>query len=292
MKQFRWALMAFAVIAGGCAQSPQQPAATLPEDSAIRLIRDISLKQTSETVGANHIFDSLFRPIIAAPVQALRASGGVSQGDGFVSDGQSWCENPALKRNLLSEVIAAVEALCEQRGGKQQGQFCKRSNNFDEVIFRANLTRSGGTTTTAGDCRRINAFVTEPTGSRQHPGYVAVLQRAGFMTIREVEAVEAAERARQLARQLTRQLEQSRLDQLAAAERERHLAELPLMRKRGTTVCRAESGNTFKGYVEDSTDEKLQIRIAEAFRTGVPNFKLGGFQPRVIWDFPADWRLC
>ena len=54
----------------------------------------------------------------------------------------------------------------------------------------------------------------------------------------------------------------------------------------------ASVGLALPVYVEDSTDEKIQIRLAEAFRTGVPNFKLGGFQPRVIWDFPAGWRLC
>lgn len=61
---------------------------------------------------------------------------------------------------------------------------------------------------------------------------------------------------------------------------------LPVMRKRGTTVCRSDvlSGNTLKGYVEDSTDEKIQIRV--------PNFKPGGFQPQVIWGYPAEWRLC
>ena len=107
----------------GCAQSPKQSGDTLPQDSAIRLIRDLSLKQTRETVGLNHPLDSLIRPIIAVPIQALRASGGVSAGDGFVSEIQSWCENPAIKRNLLREATAEVQALCERRGGKQECVF-------------------------------------------------------------------------------------------------------------------------------------------------------------------------
>jgi len=265
----------------GCAQTPKQSLDTLPPDSAIQLIRDLSVKQTRETAGANNPLDSMFRPIIAAPIQGLRASGGVSAGDGFVSDIQSWCENPAIKRNLLQEATAEVQALCERRGGKQAGRFCKDANDPDVVLFSASVVRRQE----AGACDRIQGAVIEPAGVRNHPGYVAALRRVGYMTLSEAKVLEHAERARQLA-------QSRKLDQLAAAERDRHLAELPMMRKRGTTVCRAESGNTLKGYVEDSTDEKLQIRVAEAFRTGVPNFKPGGFQPQVIWESPAKWRLC
>ena len=290
MTNHRWLTLLAALAMAGCAQTPKQSLDKLPPDSAIQLIRDLSVKQTRETAGTNNPLDSLFRPIIAAPVQGLRASGGVSVGDGFVSDIQSWCENPAIKRNLLQEATAEVQALCERRGGKQQGRFCKDANDPDVVLFSASVVRRQE----AGACDRIQGAVIEPVGARNHPGYVAALRRVGYVTLSEARVLEDAERTRQLGRQLTRQLEQSRLDQLAAAERERHLAELPAMRKKGTTICRieAQSGNTFKGYVEDSTDEKLQIRVAEAFRTGVPNFKPGGFEPRVIWDFPSRWRLC
>ena len=107
------------------------------------------------------------------------------------------------------------------------------------------------------------------------------------MTLSEAKVLEDALLARQAARART-------AEQREAAERDRHLGELPAMRKRGTTVCRSDtqSGNTFKGYVEDSTDEKIRISVSEAFRTGVPNFKQGGFQPYVIWDAPSRWRLC
>jgi hypothetical protein len=271
------------VAIAGCAQTPKQSGDTLAQDSAIRLIRDLSIKQTRETGGADRPLDAIFRPIIAAPIQGLRASGGVSAGDGFVSDIQSWCENPAIKRNLLQEATAEVQALCERRGGRQEGRFCKGANDPDEVIFSASVVRRSD----GGGCERIQGAVIEPAGARNHPGYVAALRRVGYVTVSEAKALEDAEQVRQLA-------QSRKIEQLAAVERERHLAELPTMRKRGTTICRADpvSGNTSKGYVEDSTDEKIQIRVAEAFRTGAPNFKPGGFQPQVIWDIPARWRLC
>ena len=150
------------------------------------------------------------------------------------------------------------------------------------VLFSASVVRHQ-----EGGCDRIQGAVIEPAGARNHPGYVAALRRVGYITSSEAKVLEDAQRARQLARART-------AEQREAAERDRHLAELPVMRKRGTTVCRSDvlSGNTLKGYVEDSTDEKIQIRVAEAFRTGAPNFKPGGFQPQVIWGYPARWRLC
>lgn len=283
MRNHRWLALWAALAVTGCAQSPKQSLDSLPKDSAIQLIRDLSIKQTRETAGANNPLDSLFRPIIAAPMQGLRASGGVSAGDGFVSDIQSWCENPAIKRNLLQEATDEVQALCERRGGKQDGRFCKDAKDPDVVLFSASVVRRQE----AGGCDRIQGAVIEPAGARNHPGYVAALRRVGYTTLSEAKVLEDAQRALQLARART-------AEQREAAERDRHLAELPTMRKKGTTVCRVDtqSGNTFKGYVEDSTDEKIRISVSEAFRTGVPNFKPGGFQPQVIWDFPSRWRLC
>ena len=290
MRNHRWLALLAALSLAGCAQPPKQSGDTLPQDSAIRLIRDLSIKQTSETAGANHLLDSIFRPIIAAPMQGLRASGGVSAGDGFVSDIQSWCENPAIRRNLLREATAEVQALCERRGGKQEDRFCKRVDNLDEVIFSAAVVRRSD----GGGSERIQAAVIEPAGERDHPGYVAALRRVGYITLSETKVLEDAERVRQLARaRKNEQLEAAERDR-ALAERDRHLAELPGMRKKGTTVCRidAQSGNTFKGSVEDSTDEKIKIDVSEAFRTRVPNFKPGGFQSQMIWDFPSNWRIC
>ena len=281
MRNHRWLALLAALSLAGCAQPPKQSGDTLPQDSAIRLIRDLSIKQTSETAGANHLLDSIFRPIIAAPMQGLRASGGVSAGDGFVSDIQSWCENPAIRRNLLREATAEVQALCERRGGKQEHRFCKRADNLNEVIFSASVVRRSD----GGGCERIQAAVIEPAGARDHPGYVAALRRVGYITLSETKVLEDAERARQLA-------QARKNEQLAEAERNRHLAELPAMRKKGATVCRKEAGNTFKGYVEDITDEKIRISVSESFLAGVPNFRPGGFQPQMIWDYPARWRLC
>ena len=139
----------------------------------------------------------------------------------------------------------------------------------------------------SGTCTYVEVGSIEPTGPRNHTGYVAALKRAGFKTVAEQQAERDAAQARQLA--------QSReFERRLAEERDRHAAELPRMRKRGATVCRVDNlaRVTYRGFVEDMTDEKLKIHVAEAFLTNVPGTRPGGFQPQVIWDIPARWHLC
>jgi len=283
MKKHHWALVVAAVMATGCAQTPKRSADTLPKDSAILLIREVAVKQTSET-RTGGVVGVILRPVLLVPVQSLRASVRIDEGDGFVFDTQGWCENRTPNRNPLQEVLSEVKSLCERREGRQQDSFCKRADNPDEVIFTAIVARKD--VGFSGECDRILTRVIEPTASRQHPGYVAALRQAGFKTVSEEQAELAAERKRQ-------QVQRRQLENRQAEERSRFAAELPFMRKRGTTVCRIDAdGFTYRGFVEDSTDEKIMIRVADAFRTGAPNFKPGGFQPQIIWDLPSRWRLC
>ncbi len=70
--------------------------------------------------------------------------------------------------------------------------------------------------------------------------------------------------------------------------------ELPQMRKRGARVCLMEDGSSvvYRGYVEDFSEEKLKIAVAEAFLANSPSTRPTGFQPNTLWDYPVRWRLC
>jgi len=108
-----------------------------------------------------------------------------------------------------------------------------------------------------------------------------MLRSLGFRTSEE----RATEQARAAA--LGREHERQR-----ALEVDRRAATMPRMRERGSRVCRVEGVTTMVGFVEDSTETKLQIRMVNAYRTGFPNLQLGGFQPHITWDVPARWELC
>lgn len=74
------------------------------------------------------------------------------------------------------------------------------------------------------------------------------------------------------------------------------LNNLPLVRKIGARICNtrgtAREQIVYVGYVERLADEKVQIRISEAYFKGAPILSPSGFEPKIIWDFPTNWDLC
>ncbi|WP_297832599.1 hypothetical protein [Pseudomonas sp.] len=65
------------------------------------------------------------------------------------------------------------------------------------------------------------------------------------------------------------------------------------IRKMGAQVCQEFGhGMIYVGYVERITDDKVQIRIADAHMKGDPTIRPGGFVPSIIWDSPMQWDLC
>ena len=64
------------------------------------------------------------------------------------------------------------------------------------------------------------------------------------------------------------------------------------MRRIGARICLAQSEATHVGFVEGMTDEKLQIRVVDAFVTRTPRVRYSDFRPYITWDYPANWRLC
>jgi hypothetical protein len=127
--------------------------------------------------------------------------------------------------------------------------------------------------------------VIEPLVSSLDPAYLRRLSQAGYPSPQEAQA-------RQVRQQQYRSAEDALVNRLVAAEMGRVDSERPLIRKRGATVCRVDGANTFKGFVEDVTEDKIKISVAFAYATSVPSMQVGGFQPHTIWDLPNNWRLC
>jgi hypothetical protein len=96
---------------------------------------------------------------------------------------------------------------------------------------------------------------------------------------------------------------QRRLDQIAEVNLMKEEAEaikrrnLPYIRKVGARICKDDKkGHTFIGYVENMTDEKIQIRISDALWNTQgkvnENSHVSGFTPSIIWDNPMNWTSC
>jgi len=114
---------------------------------------------------------------------------------------------------------------------------------------------------------------------RSAQGYLHPITQHEFVTDQEL----AAERRQELATAANAGL-------MVIEQRKRDQA---LIRQVGVRVCQ-ESGRDiiYTGYVEHVTDDKLQIRIADAHFKGNPSLHPSGFSPSTVWDSPMQWDLC
>jgi len=116
------------------------------------------------------------------------------------------------------------------------------------------------------------------------------------LTDKDVEAERKrrlAEKEKEDARIEQQVVDARRTSQALAAMARREVASLSV---RGTQVCRlpmAYGGRVIEmGWVEGSSEYKIQVRIAQAFFVQAPELSPGGFTPSVIWDSPYNWKRC
>lgn len=77
-----------------------------------------------------------------------------------------------------------------------------------------------------------------------------------------------------------------------AALIERRRQNLPQVMKQGAQVCRLQGQLLYVGFVEAFTDQKIQIRVADAVVNENRNVHLTDFIPSIVWDSPLNWDLC
>lgn len=80
--------------------------------------------------------------------------------------------------------------------------------------------------------------------------------------------------------------------QQRAALLERRRQNLPLVKRAGAKICKAQGEFLYIGFVESFTDEKVQIRVADSVINANHNYRNGNFTPSIIWDSPLNWDLC
>jgi hypothetical protein len=99
-----------------------------------------------------------------------------------------------------------------------------------------------------------------------------------FLTDEEFAALQMQQQMTARAQQ-TALLEQRRLN-------------TPKVRKIGAKICQRNGEVVKLGYVEGMTDEKVQIRISEAFLAANRSYSPSNFVPTIVWDSPMNWDLC
>lgn len=194
----------------------------------------------------------------------------------YVSWQTNWCPRHEQVHTRL-DVLREVSSFCAGQGGTYRGDFCVNARNSNIVLFYAHVLA-------IGTCQ----YVTWPAGVQilqpkpgleNAPGYLAALHQVGYRTAAEARQERVA-REQQVK-------EQQRLLAL----------QLPLLRKRGTRICKTLPNVMYVGFVDDVSDEKIRISVEEAYRTDVltlPGVEVPvqNFKPTTIWDYPVNWRVC
>lgn len=250
-----------ALALAGCAMGPKKA-----EDSAIGLAKSLVLQSV---------------PLGGLAVQALVSAGDGEDRGTYKEKSDQFCQTSA---QALANIRANFAQLCEVKGARFDGQYCVRGEGSDQVLFSAQLESRG-----TGRCYQLHVSEAVTVGSSEYLAFL--VNKTGYETA-EIRASKLA--ARQAAAADARAKAQVEQEARQTRETARLEAELPQMRKRGARVCRTEPGKpvVYRGYVEDFSEEKLKILVAEAFLPNAPGVRPTGFQPNTLWDEPRHWRLC
>lgn len=185
-----------------------------------------------------------------------------------------WCSNPNFSWN--DQVEQPLSSYCSARDGRYVNGACIRNGDDREVIFAADA-RNDRCPTEDRDKAPIlvSIHVVEPVVSTADPGYIAARTQLGVLTPQERVQLDTIAIIRK-----------NKEAEAAAAQLAR---DLPFMRKRGAQVCHRKGTATFVGYVEDFSEDKLQIRVADCV---YGNGLHCNFRAEILWDYPENWRLC
>jgi hypothetical protein len=252
--------------ASGCATAPRLPDAhPLNEAYAhVQLVRHARVQALNKTNDPPPKAVSLARPII-------------KQREGYRELVQSFSMDTATGQRVLSEGdwIAGFTKACARLDGVFLNRFCASRQDPDTVLFMVAVEHKYS----PNWLNSVYHEVTLVEPSTQPPGadFQRLARAAGFVT-----------RTEQAAR--TRAAEAGAAER-AATERARLAVDWPRMQVRGQMVCRDENGVRYVGYVEDFTDERMKVSVAQA-QIGRTGYSPGGFRPNVIWTRPEGWFPC
>lgn len=138
---------------------------------------------------------------------------------------------------------------------------------------------------------------TVPDRKKEYQEFYAKAESAAPLSARNgLEAERKLQLAKQQKEEAWRAQQEIEIKREEEALYTRARREVARLSERGTQVCRlplAYGGRVMEvGWVEGSSDYKIQVRVAQAFFVRAPELSPGGFAPRVIWDSPYNWKRC
>lgn len=177
-------------------------------------------------------------------------------------------------------VIQSYRNYCSKIGGVlkvNQTVACFSPSDLNHPLFHVKIT---GKYSQGARSTRIFIDVSEPKNLqlKNDPNYIAHITEQGFLNEKNSQNLATKKHNEQLAKQI--------MEQNILREEQKFVTMV------GTQICQAGRGYTyFLGYVDQYQNGKIKILVNGAYSRG-NNYMLGGFTPRVIWDYPQNWRLC
>jgi hypothetical protein len=272
-----WVLLTIAL--AGCATPP----ADLPADhpliqaneymaelaTARRVAEKQAMAQSNKPL--DRLDNKLFGDTPVKPVRPVAPRPKITEGEGF----RKFIETYAYTGNAvqLNQWTEAFRRACARNGGNLVGgAFCAATGDPDRVLFMVNIRPGWGSSSVWFDITLV-----EPTAQPPSAAYRQQLYAAGFQDQAMQRASSQAATAAAAAK--------------ADAERARLAIDLPRMRVKGQMVCKTEDQLRFVGYVEDFTEDRLKISVAQA-TVGATGWSPTAFKPGVIWTSPEGWAPC
>ena len=284
MKLLGSAALAAMLLLAGCVTlpavlPPEHPMSQANEYMAkLATERRVARRQASATSAkAEDRLESLL--LGNAPVKPVKpdtARPKVIEGNGYRQLEQSYSGRDGESYVQLGQWIEALRYACDRQGGRFDGKFCAANGDPDRVLFMVTVER--GVNRMLNDAVSYHLTLVEPTVQPTSAQYRSMLLAAGFTT--------------QATRDARTRAAQDAAAQTAAAERARLAVDWPRMRVKGQMVCRKEESIQYVGYVEDFTDERMKVSVAQAKFGSSGNWSLGGFQPHTVWTTPEGWAPC
>ena len=180
-----------------------------------------------------------------------------------------------------------IRAFCRAHGGAFREPACTDAADPGTVLFFARFDTK--TATCGGAATPVGVQLAEPKpGAQKSAAFLGVLHNGGWQSPEERRVAADRDTKKEDAANAAAVAQ-------AQAEQERVARELPLLKTRGTRICHQEGEWIFVAFVEEATDRKIQIRIADAQYARDPTSRIrpGGFVPgQIEWDFPQRWRIC